>query len=217
MPNYLLIRGFSTLMVAVLLTPPAAFAQQRFSAGPRVGVNLANYLGGNGPNSGLAGFTAGAFVMYSSLNHFGISADLLYAQKGGKVQMPDTYKQQINYLDIPIALRYFLKRRGGFRPNLYVGPTISVKLKATQIQEATGIKQDISSQVNALDLGVMAGFQLNFRGIGPHQHILIDGRYTLGLPETFVRPDLNRHNSVLTLVVGYSFGVGPVYGSVRRR
>lgn len=209
------IQRFVLLLLTLALCQSAVYAQQRFSAGPRLGVNLSNYAGGNVDTKYIAGLSAGAFLMYSSLNHFGISADLLYAQKGAKIQ--DPFKQRINYLEIPIALRYFLTRSGDFRPNLFVGPAVGFRLNATEITTTTGAKRDMSNEINAVDLGVMAGFQLNFRGLGARQRFLIDGRYTYGLPETFTRLDANRHNSVFTLALGYGFGVGPEYRSSRRR
>ena len=206
------------LLVLILIfvsCKSSVYAQQRFSAGPRVGVNISNYSGGNGTTTAIAGFTAGAFVMYSSLNHFGISADLLYSQKGAKIQSP--LKQRINYLEIPIALRYFLTRSGDFRPNLFVGPSVGLKLNATEINETTNAKQDISNNINAVDLGLMAGFQLNFKGFGARQRFLIDGRYTYGLPKVFNLTNVDRHNSVFSLTLGYGFGIGPEYKSARRR
>ncbi len=215
MQKHQLLRCLGLLSFTLLLAKPATYAQQRFSAGPRLGVNLSNFTGGSVDTKPIAGLAAGVFLMYSSLNHFGISADLLYSQKGAKIQAP--YKQRINYLEIPIALRYFLNRGGDFRPNLFVGPAIGFKLSATETNLTTDARRDMASEINAVDLGLLAGFQLNFKGLGARQRFLIDGRYTYGLPETFTRTDVNRHNSVFTLTLGYGFGVGPEFRSSRRR
>ena len=86
--------------------------------------------------------------MYSSLNHFGISADVLYSQRGAKSEatvtplfgnpVQETFKQRINYLEIPVALRYFLTLEGNFRPNVYFGPALGVKLNAQHSQTTRG-------------------------------------------------------------------------------
>lgn len=221
MQKHFFTRSVSALLLTILVGITSVQAQQRFSAGPRIGVNLSNFAGINGNPKAIAGLTAGAFVMYSSLNHFGISADLMYSQKGAELQA-FSVTHRINYLEVPIALRYFLTRNGDFRPNLFVGPAIGFKLNATETNNKTNAKQDISSAINAVDLGLTAGFQLNFNGLGPRQRFLIDGRYTYGLPRTYnlVGASIDRHNSVFTLTLGYGFGIGPEFRSAspaRRR
>lgn len=201
-----------------------SFAQQRFSAGPRIGLNLTKFGGDIEPNKFHPGLTAGAFLMYSSLNHFGISADVLYAQRGTafRVQRADgstlTYDQRINYLEIPVALRYFLTLSGNFRPNLFVGPSLAFKLNAHSNQFSA--KGDNSASFNTADLGILAGFQLNWKGFAERQRFLIDARYTYGLGDVTALPiagglgNQRINTSAFTLTLGYGFGVGREY---RRR
>ncbi len=205
----------------------AAYAQQRFSAGPRVGLNLSKFNGDVGTNQFHPGFVAGGFLMYSSLNHFGISADVLYAQRGAAFRLQQangstiTYDQRVNYLEIPVALRYFLTLSGNFRPNLFVGPSLAFKLNAKT--NLTNPKTDNSNAFNAADLGLLAGFQLNWKGFGDRQRFLIDARYTYGFTDATALPLLgginNQRigNSAITLTLGYGFGVGPEYRSRFRR
>jgi hypothetical protein len=216
----------------------STFAQQRFSAGPRIGLNLST-LRGDVTNYKLTpGLTAGAFLMYSSLNHFGISADVLYSQRGGKYvatdagTIPIEFKQQINYLEIPIALRYFLTLDGNFRPNIFFGPSLAIPLSARRVnQKYNNVAQpnvDNSSTFKRADLGLLAGFQLNWPGFGERQRFLIDARYTFGLADITVPPTPNTivpgangaqniYNSTITVTLGYGFGVGPEYRSRYRR
>ncbi len=215
MQNLFSTRQFNTLLVVTLLGTTVVQAQQRFSAGPRVGVNLSDFVGGPVSTKPIVGLTAGGFIMYSSLSHFGISADLMYSQKGADVQTP--YRHRINYLEIPIALRYFLTRSGKFRPNVFFGPALGFRLDGREINKTTNTKRNMSAEINAVDLGLTAGFQLNFKGAGRRQRFLIDGRYTYGLPETYTQTNIDRHNSVFTLTLGYGFGVGLEYRSTRRR
>lgn len=209
---------FTLLILSVLACNTDTYAQQRFSAGPRLGVNLSKYVGDNiVSNTSIAGLAAGGFVMYSSLNHFGISADVLYSQKGAKYENLNVgdVTQRVNYLEIPIALRYFLTRSGDFRPNLFVGPALGLTLNANQKVEGSDVKTDITDGIKPVDLGLMAGFQLNFKGLGPRQRFLIDGRYTYGL-SSFDAVSGNAHNSVFTLALGYGFGIGPEFRSSGR-
>ncbi len=205
----------------------ASYAQQRFSAGPRIGLNMSKFGGDVEPNKFHPGLTAGAFLMYSSLNHFGISADVLYAQRGAafRVQRNDgstlTYDQRVNYLEIPVALRYFLTLNGNFRPNLFAGPSLAFKLNAKSNQYMP--KGDNSSSFNSADLGLFAGFQLNWKGFADRQRFLIDARYNYGLSDITALPISgglgNQHinASTITVTLGYGFGVGPEYRSRYRR
>ncbi|WP_083882529.1 porin family protein [Fibrisoma limi] len=215
-----------------------AYAQQRFSAGPRVGLNLSNYWGNADNMSFTPGFTAGAFLMYSSLNHFGISADVLYSQRGTRYDGPlfvspgpsntIDFRQRVNYLEIPVVARYFLTLAGNFRPNVFIGPSVGIKLNAKRANaELNGVEDDRfngdnSNDFKDLDLGATAGFQLNWRA-GERQRFLIDARYTLGLAEVQSNlPNIwgrreSLSNSAFTLTLGYGFGVGREYPSRYRR
>jgi Outer membrane protein beta-barrel domain len=196
-------------------------AQQRFSAGPRVGLNFSKLEGDAVTNSFRPGLTAGAFLMYSSLNHFGISADVLYSQRGAhypNVGGPggNPVDMRINYLEIPVALRYFLTLNGNFRPNLFFGPSLAIKLNANQSATTNGttFTDDINSLVKPLELGILGGFQLNFPGFfGERQRFLVDARYTYGLTNILALPGSNLNNSTITVTLGYGFGVGPEYRS----
>lgn len=205
-----------------------SFAQQRFSAGPRIGLNMSNYWGNADNMSFKPGLTAGAFLMYSSLNHFGISADVLYSQRGTKFN-DGRYKftQHVNYLEIPVVARYFLTLSGNFRPNLFIGPSLGIKLNAKRTNgeilngPATTVNIDNTGDFHSLDLGATGGFQLNW-GAGPRQRFLLDARYNLGLSNVQALPNLwgannNLQNSVITVTLGYGFGVGREFPSRYRK
>ena len=187
---------------------------------------MAKFGGDVLPNKFHPGLSAGAFLMYSSLNHFGISADVLYSQMGASFQNPNgtnlTYKQRVNYLEVPIALRYFLTLQGNFRPNVYFGPSIAFKLNAKN-NIVPAPNNDNSSSFNATNLGLLAGFQLNWRGLGERQRFLIDARYTYGLSDITALPiaggvgNQKINSSAITISLGYGFGVGPEYRSRYRR
>ncbi len=219
----------SSAFCIVLLTTiclSGASAQQRFSAGPRIGLNLSKFVGDVRTNKFHPGLSAGAFLMYSSLNHFGISADVLYSQQGAAFRNPDgtnlNYNQRINYLEIPVALRYFLTLKGNFRPNVYFGPSLGFRLNAKNNLVPAPNNENTQS-FNAANLGLLAGFQLNWKAFGDRQRFLIDARYTYGLTDITAMPIVGGlgnqkiNNSAITLSLGYGFGVGPEFRSRYRR
>lgn len=218
-PNSVRTTLLSFLFVSACLS--GSFAQQRFSAGPRVGLNLSTFAGTPGYTF-RPGVTAGAFLMYSSLNHFGISGDVLYSQMGGKYSVGNSsHNARINYLEIPLALRYFLTLKGDFRPNVFFGPSVAVKLNAkrTSYIENGIARADIDNSDNfrAADLGLIAGFQLNFKGLAERQRFLIDARYRYGLTDITIDNNAQVNNSTITLTLGYGFGIGPEYRSRFRK
>ena len=189
---------------------------------------MSNYWGNADNMSFKPGFTAGAFVMYSSLNHFGISGDILYSQLGTKFDDGRyRFTQHVNYLEIPVVARYFLTLSGNFRPNLFVGPSLGIKLNAKRTNgevlnaPAATVNADNTGDFNSLDLGATGGFQLNW-GVGNRQRFLFDARYTLGLANVQALPNLwgpknSLHNSAITLTLGYGFGIGKEYPSRYRK
>ncbi|GAB3266829.1 hypothetical protein GCM10027347_35110 [Larkinella harenae] len=191
--------------------------QQRWSAGPRVGVNVSNLYGKNSFFDAKAGLVAGAFVSYSSINHFGISADVLYSQRGGNYENIDdrsSHVQHLNYLEIPVVARYYLNLSGNFRPNLFIGPSLGVLLNAKRTKTISRGQSfpdaKNTDEFEPLDLGATGGFQANFK-VKERQRFLIDARYTLGATNVRTNAYPWLGNSTFSFTVGYSFGVGRNY------
>ncbi|WP_420147986.1 porin family protein [Spirosoma sp.] len=224
----ILLRSTTLSLLFISCCLSGSFAQQRFSAGPRLGLNMSNYWGNADNMSFKPGVVAGAFLMYSSLNHFGISADVLYSQRGTKYAGNQyRFTQHVNYLEIPVVARYFLTLSGNFRPNLFVGPSLGIKLNAKRTNGEiisgpnTAVNADNTGDFHDLDLGATGGVQLNW-GAGPRQRFLLDARYTLGLSNVQRLPNLwgankNLQNSVITVTLGYGFGVGRDFPSRYRK
>lgn len=218
-------RSFFYGIAFLLATTSTLFAQQRWSAGPRAGLNLSNFIGDVNHMKFRPGVSVGGFVMYSDINHFGVSADVLYSQKGTIYKNNDqsvlNYKQHLNYLEVPILFRYFLNKSGNFRPNLFVGPNVGFKLNAKRLNETIDPREfDNGAAFRPIDLGATFGLSLNFRA-GQAKRLHIDARYTLGLADiaqsaiALPTPDGNIRNSTLSLMVGYGFGVGQRHPSRR--
>jgi hypothetical protein len=209
--------AFTTILLLSLNLNPA-FSQQRWSIGPRVGANISNQLGVP-PTTDvkwLPGWSIGGFIMYSDIRHFGISMDVLYSQKGAGFEVVTvsgtniSYKNRINYLEIPVLARYFLTLSGPFRPNFFIGPSVAFKLNAKvkeyEIDTRPQPEVDVSDRFRPLDLGLVGGIAFNFE-VAKGKRVLLDARYTYGLSDVTVDIGSVR-NSAITLNLSYGFGVG---------
>lgn len=222
---------FLLVIVSLLFIQSAGYSQsrQRWSFGPRVGLNLANFAGNDATSYGvptnagsvtvnrlLPGVEAGIGFMYSDISRFGFAVDVLYSQQGNQVKfitnnIETTQNTRLNYLAVPITARYFLNRSGNFRPNIYAGIVPAVLLDANQVSKTDNAsnKGAINDRFRKGDFGLTAGFQANFR-TGDRQRFTVDARYTYGLPNVSVFTS-NLHNQLITVGLGYNFGIGRQY------
>lgn len=223
---------FALLIVTLLFVQSVGYSQsrQRWSFGPRVGLNLTNFAGKDATNpllnvidpdsrdnQLLPGLSAGIGFIYSDVSRFGFALELLYSQRGTKSfvnlgSVGTTITNRVNYLELPITARYFLNRSGNFRPNVYAGVVPALRLNAfTREKAADGkdVKTDIVEQYRSADLGLTAGFQANFRA-GDRQRFTVDARYTHGISNAAFNKD-NLRNQMITIGLGYNFGIGREY------
>lgn len=198
-----------------------AQSRQRWSVGPRVGLNLTNFVGNyvntvtqSNPdaNKFLPGLSAGIGFLYSDISRFGFGVDLLYSQRGAKGTASGLESiNRVNYLELPLTARYFLTRGGKFRPNIYLGAVPALRLNAVNKLTLNGSKSEIdyTDTYRPADIGVTGGIQLNF-STGDRQHFTIDARYTQGINNIAVN-NTDVRNQMITIGLGYNFGIGREY------
>jgi hypothetical protein len=194
-----------------------AYAQQRWSVGPRIGANFSRIVGPDVPeNRFVPGFTGGLYVMYSDVNHFGISADVLFSQQGARFATGNvTYTQRLNYLSVPVAARYFMNLRGKFRPNLFVGGAanflLNSRVRNYTVNGQEQPEQTNTSSFNGVDIAWLAGLGLNFK-VTKARWVQTDIRYQQSLaPIQSVANAPDQRNATLSVVFSYAFGVGKKY------
>lgn len=169
-----------------------------FSAGPRLGVNFSDLSGVD--NSDMkAGLLAGAFVVYSFQEHFGVSLDLLYSREGAKYtttlttpgfEFKSDVKSRLNYLRIPLQACVFFGQYGdAFRPKVSLGPDLGLLLSAenksttttndgtTSSEEST--TKDSKDNFKSTDFGAIAGAGFNLR-VAEETWFNFDLRYYIG-------------------------------------
>ncbi|MEZ0486814.1 porin family protein [Fibrella aquatica] len=225
---------FALLIVTLFFIQLTGYSQsrQRWSFGPRVNLNLTNFAGPDADTYGtgelpsnassvetnrlLPGIEAGVGFMYSDISRFGFAFDVLYSQRGNQTAATTnntefTRNTRLNYLSVPITARYFLNRSGNFRPNVYAGIVPAVLLSTKQVDKPANSTNtgNVNDRFKKGDLGLTAGFQANFR-TGDRQRFTVDARYTYGVPNISEFTS-NLHNQMITVGLGYNFGIGRQY------
>ena len=170
-------------------------------------------------NNIIAGFHAGVWGRKMVSENFGIQPEILYSGKGMKAvynsdflgfNVTDgTTKLNLNYIDIPIYLTYFLSKDFNFHFGPYVGILMNAHINTdTQILEFLNVNSsnDIDrSKLNTLDYGISGGLGFNMDplilgfnwGVG-FNPVAKDGKSTEDLLG-------NAKNHVIQIYAGFAF------------
>lgn len=156
---------FFALVFAALSTVGYSQAVQ---FGPKVGVNISNYTGGNIKSESIVGAHFGGILAFNFGNNFAIQPEVLFSTQGAKIENINGDKSEFkaNYVSIPVMLK--LRTNGG----LYIEAGPQVAFKAG---EKSG-DQTINDFANGLDLALGAGIGYETK-IG----LAIGARYVAGL------------------------------------
>ncbi len=178
------------LIVAViaLFIGTTAFSQE-IDLGVKTGVNFSK-ISDVDNLSNKTGFQAGVFAGIKFTDKVGLQADILYSQQGAEF---DAGKFDLNYVNIPIVLKYYLVQ--GL--NVQVGPQFGFILD-DDIYEIQNGGPTIKGNAEKSDVSAVVGTGYDF----PFG-IRVDARYNFGF--TDVLKDEKSKNNVFSLALGYSF------------
>lgn len=154
------------ILSLMLLASTASFSQS-FSFGPKAGINISNYTGGDIDSKALVGYHVGGILNYGFGKVFSIQPEVLFSTQGAKVKnngRKDDFK--ISYVTVPVMLKF--KTSGGFY--FEFGPQVSFRSKSDLGD------QTINHFAKNLDLSAGAGIGFQSKiGLG------IGARYIAGL------------------------------------
>lgn len=182
----------SLVLAFMLLAGLSANAQ--FSIGPKVGMNMSNYTGGNIKSEALFSYHLGAVMSFGLGKTFFVQPEVLFSSQGAKIDnqgSKENYK--VSYLSIPVMLK--LRTSGG----LYIeaGPQVAFKT-GEDVKDQT---IDQFSKNLDLSLGAGLGYQ-SAGGLG------IGARYMAGISKVGnfdshnINPDFK--NSLLQVSLFYA-------------
>lgn len=158
----------------------------------------------------LTGFSAGIQYRFTLLESLSVQPEILYVQKGFQQKVagavdPVTQKIKLNYLEIPLILKFHLNKNVYFAAGHYFAFRISAKLRTL----ASTLSGDTLSSVTDLDTvkrhdnGWVAAFGLI---LDDESGAFIEFRYTRGVAGVFKEPgEIIQQNSSLSLSLGYGF------------
>lgn len=136
------------LIVAVLLASVQSSFAQSFSIGPKAGLNISNYTGGDIESDALVGYHLGGVINYGFGKVFSIQPEVLFSTQGAKVDNQGARSDfRISYVTVPVMLKF--KTNGGFYVEF--GPQAGFRT-STDIPDQT-----INNFAKNLDLAAAGG------------------------------------------------------------
>ncbi len=188
----------SILTVFLLAVVSTLSFGQGFKFGPKAGLNVSNYTGGDFKSDALVGIHLGGLLSFGIGNTFSIQPEVLFSTQGAKIDdggVKEDFKT--NYVAVPVMLKF--RAPGGIY--IEAGPQAAFKT-------GENVKhQTIETFSKNLDLAVAGGlgFQAGF-GLG------IGARYVAGISKVGdftkvgnINPDFK--NSVIQVSLFYAIPV----------
>lgn len=171
-------------MVVALFGGGSVAMAQGVSGGVKAGVGFATLSEDSSQDVDLdsrKGIVAGGFVTWPVGERFGVQLEGLFTQKGAAFdQAGITGTTKLDYFEVPllfVASTAPLHSKGTSL-QFFGGPSIAFKVSAKGTGSFEGETTDVDipdEAIEGVDLGVVVGAGVTFG------HLLIEGRYTVGL------------------------------------
>ena len=130
------------------------------------------------------GFSGGAFLTYSISRQFAVQPEILYVTKGAeKGLFIFSAHWTIDYIEVPVLLKFNIAPDRSIRPNLFAGPAMSILLSS----EIGALSEsfDVTDGMKSLDVSLVFGGGVDYK------RVAFDVRYTLGLVSTVDAAKIN--------------------------
>lgn len=201
--------------IAIMALGTAAQAQE-IGFGVKAGVNFATFGGDIEDRESRTGAHVGLLAEFKLTENFAIQPELVFSMQGSDRQYSDaasTYEleQRLNYLNIPIAAKYFVTE--GF--SIEAGPQIGFLLSAKEEGTVSGpvgsesFSSDNKDGYKSIDFSVFGGV-----GYELPMGVFFQARYAAGITSILEDSDIDEDgtsedfdvtNNVFSLSVGYKF------------
>ncbi len=120
------------------------------------------------------GFSVGAFLTYSLTDRFAIQPEICYVSKGAEKDLFFVSPEwSIDYLEVPVLLKYDFVPSGPLHPNLFAGPAFAMLL-SSEIS-ISDYSADVADVLKSVDFSLVLGGGVDYK------RVTFDIRYTMGL------------------------------------
>lgn len=179
------------------------------------GVNLARISGDDITDiDNRTGVVGGVFLTFHLTNTFGIQPEAIYSQRGASSNSDPSFDATIkmDYIDIPVLLRYDIPVVGPIRPFFLAGPAFGIQTKCAIGVDGDGVSASVdcdqfsgdpeaSFESKTFDLSGILGAGLDFR-LGGHT-LMLGARYQHGFSD--VVKDASAKSRTWSVVAGFGF------------
>lgn len=203
--------GPAVLVIVMLFTTSSAFAMG-LGLGVKLGYNSANFYGDSptlDESSAKGGLCGGVFKSTGLLGLVAIQPELLYTQKGSKIEgdyqgQAATFTWKLDYLEVPLLVKLTPPIPAALKPSIYAGPVGAFKLSHSATREYNETTEEYElDDIKSFDYGAAFGISLDL-GF-PVGKLVFDVRYTRGMASIDDSADPEDiKNQVFSFTVGYS-------------
>jgi hypothetical protein len=198
----------SVIVTAMGVTSPG-IKLKPFTAlrwGLKAGINFADFKpsGSDAPHLNWnikKGIIAGPFVAFYLYDNLAIQPELLYSQEGFRVENATTDTYAVDFVQIPLLLKFNLSPSSPISPYLFSGPFAAFKVR-DEIPAGTAIPP-----IKKFNFGFTAGGGLGIN-LGGTSTLLFEGRYSFGILNIADVPtgtDIKVKSKVLSFMIGIEF------------
>lgn len=208
-----LVKVLTATAALLLLSAPAA-AQVSVHVGAKAGAPFSTLSQDPDRDAqSLVGFALGGFARFAFPAGFSVQPELLFVRKGAKYEFTEDgtafeEKVKLDYLEVPVLLRYDLARPGGgIAPYFFAGPSVGIEVACNLSAEAEGTDfEEACDEIpgfgtESIDVGATGGAGVGFPA-GPGT-LFVEARYTFGLTNIDTRDESETKNRSGAVLVGY--------------
>lgn len=169
------------------------------------GLNLSNFTGDAVEDNKMKLCLGGGIFMNLPMNDLiSLQPELLYMNKGAKMDVADDVGIRMSYIDIPVLVKFTVQTGGAFAPSFFAGPYLGFNMSAESYYEDE--VYDIEDQVKSTDVGLVFGGGFDYATC--KGKLIFDARYAFGLStidDTEDEDDVK--NTGVIFMVGYGFNL----------
>ncbi len=179
--------------------------------GIKIGLNRANITSTDGiyDYEPILGFLFGGYMFYPINNSTAFQPEFIYTMKGSNEEFDgNKFSEYIDYLEIPLILKFYSKNKVNERFNIIIGPSVSLLLNAkmkidySKEIENLGLTDttiDLKDNRKDIDLGMIIGVGYDYKS-----DLMFDIRYIIGLTNIGASDSyIDMKNRVISLTLNF--------------